>query len=110
MGRECCFEQLLLHVQVHFCLFRNVAIIFPFDSKYFGANNLVKRLLSSLTGIEKFILINKRQSSSKASLKFIVGSNFFVSSGDDKLITPAEEADISKKIEQKIADLKATAG
>jgi hypothetical protein len=35
---------------------------------------------------------------------------FFVSSGDDKLLTPAEEAEISKKIEQKIADIKATAG
>jgi hypothetical protein len=35
---------------------------------------------------------------------------FFVSSDDDKLFTPAEEADISKKIEQKIAEFKIAAG
>jgi hypothetical protein len=35
---------------------------------------------------------------------------FCVSSGDDRLFTPAEEADITKKIEQKIADFKTAAG
>jgi hypothetical protein len=76
-----------------------VAFIFPFQSKYFGENNLIKRMISSLTGVEKIILLNRRQNSSKRALKHIMDSNSFVSSGDNNLITPAEQADITKKIE-----------
>jgi hypothetical protein len=86
-----------------------VAFIFPFNSKYLGENSIMKRMISSLTGVEKIILIDKRQHSSKKALKYIMDSNSFVSSGDNNLITPAEEADIVKKIEQRLENLKATA-
>lgn len=59
-------------------ILRNIAIIFPVQSKYYGENNILKKILSTLTGIEKFALINKRNSSAKSALKFLTQGIFFI--------------------------------
>ena len=64
-----------------------MAIVFPYQSKYHGENILLKRILTSLTGIEKIIVINRKQSGLKSALKFIMQSNFVIISDDEKLIS-----------------------
>jgi len=57
---------------------RNIGIIFPIQSKYHGENNVIKRVLTSLTGVEKFALLNRRQTSVKSAVKFLTQGIFFI--------------------------------
>ena len=56
---------------------RNIGIIFPVQSKYHGENNTIKRVLTTLTGVEKFALINRRQTSVKSAVKYLTQGIYF---------------------------------
>ncbi len=53
-----------------------MAIVFPYQTKFFGENNLLKRILTTLTGIEKFALINRKQGNARSIATYIIQSNF----------------------------------
>lgn len=88
---------------------RNIALTFPYQSKYFGENNLLRKIFTKLTGIEKFLIINKNQTSIKSALKYIMQSSYSFMLVDEKLFSAAEEGDILKKFEQKIEQSKVSA-
>ena len=58
---------------------RKIAIIFPQNCKYYGENILLKKILTTLTGVEKIALLNRRQTHTRSALKFIIQSKFFSS-------------------------------
>lgn len=57
---------------------RNVNLCFPSVSKFYGENNMIKRLLAKLTGIDKFLIVNKSQTSVYNIVKFIKTSNILL--------------------------------
>lgn len=59
-------------------LYRNVNICFPAVSKFYGENNMMKKLLTRLTGLDKFLIVNKNQASLYNIVKFIKTSKFLL--------------------------------
>lgn len=107
MGWKQRFWKLLLHFQV-FYLFnlRNVGIIFPVQSKYYGENILIKKILSSLTGIEKFALLNRRQTNIKSAVKYLTQSILSFNPGFNGILSLEEEEKVLKKLDEKFQQSK----
>lgn len=78
----------------YYYTFRKIAFIFPIQSKYHGDNLLVKRILTSLIGIDKIVLINRRQTNTRSAVRFINQT-----CGD--VLTVEEETNIMNKLDHK---------
>ena len=57
---------------------RNIVICFPTTSKFYGENNNLKKILSKLTGLDKFLIINKNQTSVHNMIKFVKISKLYL--------------------------------